>query len=972
MIRRRFCLVLLLILAVTASAFAQTASTATIRGKITNAQGNGVGGAEVNAVETQTGFVRTVNSRPDGTYSLAGLTPGTYNIVVAASGYQPKSQDITVLVGQTLDLNISMAPTATLSESITVVGTQAVETKTSEIATNVTTQQIENLPQDNRNFLNFAAMAPGIRLSNDPLRKTFAGDAQDPEQTNIFIDGVSTKNDVLQGGTSGQDSSRGNPFPQSAVQEFRVITQNYSAQYDHASSAIITAVTKSGGNQFRGQAFAFYQPRRWVAKTTLGFGGSTLTSNSSYRRLQPGINFGGPIIKDKLNFFVTYEGDDEHATTIVNLPPAPAAIAGTGAFPSPFKQTLAFGKLSWQLLQNQLVDFSANYRREHETRDFGGTTSFQSATNLKNWVYGATARHQWNNSSALNELSLSLQKYGWNPTPLNPTLPGLNFQGCCRIGGNSTTQQFDQRRLELRDNYSFAPWNAAGIHNFQVGGNFDAMHYRVNKSLFGNPEFQFRNDPAAGYSFTSCTGSNIGSPQCQPFEAAFGFGNPILSTSNNEYGLYGEDNWAVNNNLGLRLGLRWDYESHMLDENYVTPSNIVAALKGKSFQANGRTWTIADSYFSTGSERSPYKSEFQPRLGITYDIFGNSKSVAFAGLGRYYDRLFLNATLDERYRLQYPVYRIEFAAPGQPCGGAGQGLCWNPNDLTIAGLNALIASGATRPEIFLLNNNTRPPYSNQLNVGFRQTLGTWLGTVSYNSVRAYRGFTWVSATGTCCSALAPGFGNVIISDPNGKRYWYDAESVSLDRPYTSATKWGVHFVYTHSKAQQTGNDLFSLDAPTASAYAKHPPAGSEPNHIVATGIIGIPFDIRLSGTATFGTGPATPVFDFSQGFDLAGRAATGVIPRAVYPGRACTNNCPSGKTFGFGYRDVDLRLEKAFPILGARNVELIGEVFNIFNWTNYGCLNNFLGPGDSGANIGLPNCVVSLGRREQVGLRVNF
>src|SRR5207302_11004327 len=136
----------------------------------------------------------------------------------------------------------------------------------------------------------------------NPQRKTFAGDAQDPAQAHIFIDGVSTKNDVLQGGTVGQDSSRGNPFPQSAVQEFRVITQNYSAQYDHASSAIITAVTKSGGNQFNGQAFGYYQPKRWVAATKKNFQYSTLATNSSYRRLQPGISFGGPIIKDHLNF----------------------------------------------------------------------------------------------------------------------------------------------------------------------------------------------------------------------------------------------------------------------------------------------------------------------------------------------------------------------------------------------------------------------------------------------------------------------------------------------------------------------------------------------------------------------------------------------------------------------------------------------------------------------------------------------
>src|SRR5947209_1411852 len=116
---RHHWLILLLALVVVASAFGQS-TTATLRGKIVNAQGNAVPNAEINAVETASGFVHTVHSRPDGTYTLGGLTPGLYNIVVAAQGYEPKNQDVTVLVGQTLDLNINMAPTATLSESITV------------------------------------------------------------------------------------------------------------------------------------------------------------------------------------------------------------------------------------------------------------------------------------------------------------------------------------------------------------------------------------------------------------------------------------------------------------------------------------------------------------------------------------------------------------------------------------------------------------------------------------------------------------------------------------------------------------------------------------------------------------------------------------------------------------------------------------------------------------------------------------
>jgi hypothetical protein len=940
--RRTFTLLLLALFigGIAASAHAQ-ATTATIRGTVTSSAGSPVGGAEISAVGVATGFVRTVTAGPDGSYTLAGLTPGEYNIVVAASGFDPVSQTVRVLVGQSLEMNPMLSETSVLRESITVVGTQAVETETSESATNVTTQQIENLPQDDRNFLNFAALAPGVRLSKDPLRKTFSGDAQDPEQTNIYIDGVSTKNDILQGGTSGQDSSRGNPFPQSAVQEFRVITQNYSAQYGQASSAIITAVTKSGGNELTGQAFVYYQPNSWVEETEKNFQFSTLATNSDYRRLQPGISVGGPIIKDRLHFFVTYEGDDEDAekAVVITIPQFGNQFSQyAGSFPAPFKSHLLFGKASWQIAAAQLAEFSASYRDEKETRDFGDQTSFESATDYQNYVHGATARHQWINGSALNEASVSLQRFGWNPSPRNPDLVGRRyfapgFATVIRIGGGSTTQEFDQRRLELRDNYHFAPMTLSGTHRFQVGGNIDFMKYKVNKSLSGNPEFKFLPNEQGQY-------TDI------PFEADFGIGNPRLSLDNTEYGIYAQDKWDINDKLSLDLGLRWDYESKMLDTDYVTPPNIVAALKGKSFQFDGRTITIPDEYFSTGSEREPYKNMWQPRFGFTYDLRGDARSVVYGGWGKYYDRLFLNSTLDERFRLQFPVYRFHFTPE-----------TWDPKFFTKQGLQELIASGAAHPEIYLLSNETKPPYSTQYNLGYRHSLGTWLGSISYNAVRAKRGITYVAASGTCCGAFAPGFGAVILNDPVGKEFWYDGISLTLDRPYTGSNRWGARFTYTYAEAEQTGNDLFSLDLPAANLYARHPRAGSEPRRFNATAIVGLPWDVRFSTNIVISSGEATPVMDFSQGFGLQGRLQTGVINSAVYPDG--------------GYRTADFRLSKDFPAFAGTTIGVIAEVFNAFNETNFGCLANFLPP-EGNPNLGTPNCVVSLGRREQIGLRVSF
>lgn len=944
----------LLISLIAIGAFAQSSTTATVRGKVTKEDGSGIGNAEISAVNVATGFVQSTRAGSDGGYVLAGITPGDYVLTVAAPGFEPRTENVTVRIGQVLDMNLKMSAGGVVSESITVIGNQLIETRTSEAATNVTPQQIEALPQNDRNFLNFAAMAPGIRVSTDPQRKTFKGDAQDAERTNVFIDGVSFKNDVLQGGVVGQDASGGNPFPQNAVQEFRVITQNYSAQYDKASSAIITAITKSGGNDLKGDAFTFYQPKGWVAPLAKNFQFGSTTQNPSYHRFQNGISIGGPVIKDKLHFFVSYEGDQEHGTRTVPLIPTPAsyrALPGfqpsfasyAGVFPSPFRSNLLFGKASLQPASSQLLDWSVNYRKEYDIRDFGANPNVaaEGATKQNNWVYGSTLRHQWTGNNTLNQATLSLQKFAWNPTPVHPELIGLDYDGRLRLGGKDTLQKFEQRRIELRDDYNLATFRMHGDHNFQVGGNTDFMHYHINKSLNGNPVFHFAIDPANGYDFSS------------PDRVSYGFGNPILNASNREYGIYGQDNWNVTPKLTLNLGLRWDYESNMIDTDYVTPAAFVKGLTG----------IVSSDYFSTGHEREQFKGAWQPRLGFSYDLRGDSRSVIYGGAGRYYDRIFANSTLDERFRQQFPVYTISFCPATQPNCSTTK-VNWSDTYLSKEGLNALIAKGNVHPEIYLLNNNLKPPYSNQYNIGYRQAFGTLVASVSYNVVRGYRGLTFVSASGTCCSSPVPGFGAVILSDPlGGKRFWYDGLHFSLDRPYTSQGRipWGAHVAWTHATSEQTGNDLFSLDLPTAAAYGRHAVPGSEKDRIVATGIFGLPFDVRFSTIVTLGSGGAFNVLDFSQGFSLADRLKTHPFKRSIYP----------EKTWGFADRSLDFRFEKEFPAWRSTSVGVIAEMFNAGNWANYGCLENFLPP-EGNPRLGQSNCVINLGRREQLGLRVKF
>src|SRR5258708_7864407 len=231
-------------------------STSVIRGHVVLGTAPAKAGAQVVATNVAAGYSAHGVTRDDGSYVLTGLPPGSYRIEVSAPGFDQTTQVVTVQVGQTADIDIVVSGNAARIETITVAGDRLLETKTSEIAPYVTPRQMERLPQVTRNFLSFADLAPGVAFITQADGSTkLQGGAQASSAVNVFIDGVSQKNYVLQGGITGQDSSRGNPFPQSAIGEYKVITQNYKAEFDQISSAAITAVTRSGTNEFHVDGF---------------------------------------------------------------------------------------------------------------------------------------------------------------------------------------------------------------------------------------------------------------------------------------------------------------------------------------------------------------------------------------------------------------------------------------------------------------------------------------------------------------------------------------------------------------------------------------------------------------------------------------------------------------------------------------------------------------------------------------------
>jgi hypothetical protein len=376
-----------------------------------------------------------------------------------------------------------------------------------------------------------------------------------------------------------------------------------------------------------------------------------------------------------------------------------------------------------------------------------------------------------------------------------------------------------------------------------------------------------------------------------------------------------------------------------------------------------------DRYFTDGDDRSPFYGAFQPRVGFSYDVMGNGRAIAFGGYGRYYDRILYDWTLAERARLQYATRTFQFSASGGIRDGV-QTIPWDPSFLSREGLDSLIERGiAPNPEVHLMDNEVKPPVSDQWSLGWRQRFGTIVTSATYSGTKTRNILTFIRGNrrpdGTCC-LVVPGYSGVIVADLEGRDAWYDALYLQVDRPFGAGGKrWGFSFTYTLGKAEETGGDQFSLDYATAADYPVHPTANDERHRVVTTGIVGLPFDVVGSVFITLGSGTPYTINDQSRGVT----ADLSHIKR----------NAGRPDQFGFiipdawAYRSVDFQLEKAFRFAGRQSVSVIVQGFNIFSYDNFGGYQGFIPTlPATNPNFGRPSTLLDPGRRLQFGMRYGF
>ncbi|WP_127170752.1 TonB-dependent receptor [Xanthomonas euvesicatoria] len=933
-----------------APAFAQS-TAATIRGQVT-VDAAPAAQAQVTATNLATGLTRTVQVS-NGGYSVGGLPPGSYRIDVTANG-QTSSQNVTVQVGQTATLNLGVGgepATAAGGNATTLDAVQVkappvlVETRTSENATYISNVQIQNLPRATRNFLELADTVPNVQFTRDAngTTKVRTG-ATSAEGTNVYIDGVSQKNYVLTGGVSGQDSSRGNPFPQSAIGEYKVITSNYKAEFDQVSGAAIVASSKSGTNDFHGSFFWDTSNDSWREESPLE---KKAGVRDDFEETQYGATFSGPILKDKAHFFIAYEAKEYTTPNVVipgsiysdrvdQLPAQLQPLVVTSS--TPFKEDLYFGKIDWTIGENNLFELTGKYRKEDELNDVGRTSTYEHGSINGQEEKRANLRWQYSGANFLNEANLSYESAFWNQAPINNGNGYIlsyapvrgNETDILAAGAGSSFQRKGQKGWTFQDDLTLNSLEWHGAHTVKMGVKFKSIDLDSTQFNPANPQYYY----------------NILTDVETPYRVRFGAplveGGGSVVSKNKQYGIYLQDDWEVNEHWTLNLGVRYDYEQTPAFLDFVTPSDVASALQNWPNLRNAN-YNIND-FISTGNNRKAFKNAWQPRLGASYDLFGDQAHVIYGGAGRAYDRNIFDYLALEQLNNSFKSYSYYFTSANNPACLGDPCTAWNPAYNSQDGLNTLTANstGGGGREVYLIDNNLKTPYSDQFSIGMRNMVPLWgqdwFTDVTLSRIESHDGFAFVRGNrlpdgsffqpGTTSGVPTDGPNgySAIVLGTNGVETRNNQLALQVEKPFDEESGWGLTVAYTYSDAKENRQfgEHYALDRERIQDYGWREAGGIPKNRLVVTGIYELPYEIKLSGKLSL----ASQTARYGQNC-LAGNDQCEIIQFK-----------PDGT---LGYKEFSIAANKEWDTGGGVKFNMRADILNVFNWVNYATFN-----GDTG------------------------
>ncbi len=879
-----------------------------ITGTAVDDQGGVLPGVTVTLRNQASGVTRTTVTEADGTYRFPALNPGRYTVLAELSGFSTvEVRDIEITIGLGLTQNFTLQVQA-LSETITVTGlAPVVDTTKSEVSGVITQQQIETLPINSRQYLSLALLMPGTSM--DSTRSFFAtvnvGGSMTFNSTGNLVDGVI--NNFAEDGEPRQN------MPEDAVEEFKVSNVQYKAEFGLATGGIVQVVTKSGTNSLRGTAFEYFRDKSLNAR------GPFEEEKPAYRRNQFGGSVGGPLVRDKVHYFAAAERTkiDEFYTVQTAFPEFYSSLEGT--FERPFTRNLYFGRVDAQLTNNQSV--FARYAHEDERstcNGCGGTTASTNGYDQETPRRAVVMGHTWvRGTRQLNDFRFQYARAAYYISPAgtevwrdigNTSAERLNrltrqFSFPSVTYGSSNDQIGPESRWQFKNTYTIS----LSDHDVKFGADISHMPYKYESTgnplgtyTFSRDQYFNPNDPA---SIAALTGAATFSASIPPV---------VTSHPNSYYVLFAQDDWKIRDNLTVNLGLRWERLYGAANED-LDPTIFPVPIP--YIDVNGRGDT----------------NNFGPRAGVAWDVFGTGRTVVRGGYGLYYGHVRILGNLSE-FR-NYQQFSVNITNPTYPDPYGGR----DPEDFIVSG----------PANITVVDNDYVQPYSNQFN-----------GGVSHQLVGDYAVHVDLVATDTHhdrkildINARVPGetsrpdpvFARVDRNQSTGS-VRYRALYAKLEKRYSNRHQFMV--TYTYARARDNAPlgrylDPFDLDLDWG-------PSNGERRHaIVASGSVLLPLDItaglvwtartQLPWSATAGRDLNGDGFntDLVPGTERnAGSRDLDLATVNAYRASIGRDAIPESQLESSRINLLDMRLSKAIRFHNTAKVDLVAQLFNVFNTKN--------------------------------------
>jgi Carboxypeptidase regulatory-like domain/TonB dependent receptor len=685
---------IILVVAGTATAFAQaSSSTAELRGQVTDAGGAIIPGAKITLTDQAKGVTRAATTDDAGNYAFIGLLPSTYQLKVEAKGFASDAARVELTVGQQANIPFKLGAGTVQAAIDIVAGAEVVETNRTEQSSTVDARQINNLPINRRNFLDYALLTPGVTDSDNIADASDFRVAQTP-QTGLSFGGNNGRGNMVSVDGAETLSATGGvqaTISQEAVQEFQVVRNSYSAEFGGASGGVVNIVSRSGANSFHGSAFGLFRDQRFDARNFFDYNPN---GKSTFNRQQYGGSVGGPIKQDKTFFFTSVERLSQDRTTFVNLVTDRSIFEPTGlqntllgflsgnpdlasgvsvartalttsslSFPDTVNLfTNASGQFPFNDDQTQFsarldrnfTDRSSGYLRFNltdsvfENQAAGALTAVSRGRTVDTFNGGVVGSHNYQFSPTMfNELKLQFSYTRAGFLPNDPIGPELNIEGFGFFGRDIflPSRSID-RHFDVYDNVT----KVMGGHTLKFGGSIFFNRLNTNNETYFGGRFSFQPviplasviqmSPDLSPSFSAvnsylraCAPAGTPTPSIPAYCGSVG---PVLGADVNGNNIADSLDAPINSIQAFNFGLPASFQGGFGDPGALSWTNRYALYVQDTWKVRpnftfnyGLRYSLHDEPFVIPT----YKKDFQPRVGFSWDPRRDGKTVIRGGAG---------------------------------------------------------------------------------------------------------------------------------------------------------------------------------------------------------------------------------------------------------------------------------------------------------------------------------------------------